>query len=72
MRRSKCTEEQTAFALRRAEKGGKVEEVCRNLGVSEATFYAWKKNYSGSGRSELQRLRQLEEENRQLMNLWQI
>ena len=66
MRKSKFTEEQIAFALRQAEHGTKVEEVCRKLGVTEQTFYRWKKKYGGLGVSELRRLRQLEEENRQL------
>lgn len=69
MRKSKFTEEQIAFALRQAENGIKVEEVCRKLGVTEQTFYRWKKKYGGLGVSELRRLRQLEEENRQLKKL---
>ena len=46
-----------------------VGDVCRQLGVSEATFYAWKKKYAHLGVSELRRLRQLEEENHQLKRL---
>ena len=49
--------------------GREVEEVCRKMGISEATFYNWKKEYSGLGVSELRKLRQLEEENRQLKQL---
>ena len=59
---SKFTEEQIAFALKQAELGTRVEEVCRKLGISEATFCVWKKRYGGVGPSELRRLRQLEEE----------
>lgn len=66
MKKSRFTEEQIAFALRQAETGTKVSEVCRKMGVAEATFYNWKKKYSGLGVSELRRLKQLEGENRQL------
>jgi len=69
MRKSRFTEEQIAFALRQAESGTKVSEVCRKMGVAEATFYNWKKKYGGLGVSELRRLKQLEEENRQLKKL---
>lgn len=60
MKTSKFTEEQIAFALKQAELGTKVEEICRKLGISEATFYNWKKKFGGLGPSELRRLRQLE------------
>ena len=63
------TEEQIAFALHQAETGTGVEEVCRKIGISQATFYAWKKKYGGMGVSELRRLRQLEEQNRKLKQL---
>ena len=69
MKTSKFTETQIAFALKRAELGTKVEEVCRKLGFSEATFYNWKKKYGGVGPSELRRMRQLEEENAKLKRL---
>lgn len=46
-----------------------MEEVCRKMGISEATFYLWKKRYGGVGPSELRRLRQLEEENRKLKQI---
>ena len=62
MKRSKFTEEQIAFALKQAELGVSVEEVCRKMGISDATFYVWRKKYGGIGPSELRRLRQLEEE----------
>ncbi|MBK6308401.1 MAG: transposase [Gemmatimonadetes bacterium] len=58
-----------AFALRQAESGTPVGDVCRQLGVSEATFYIWKKRYAHLGVSELRRLRQLEEENARLKGL---
>jgi putative transposase len=69
MKRSKFSEEQVAYALRQAESGTAVADVCRQLGVSEATFYAWKKKYGHLGVSELRRMRQLEEENRRLKGL---
>lgn len=69
MKTTKFTEEQIAFALKQAETGTKVAEVCRKMGISEATFYNWKKKYGGLGVSELRRLKQLEEENRQLKKL---
>lgn len=69
MKTSKFTEEQIAFALKQAELGTKVEEICRKLGISEAPFYNWKKKSGGLGPSELRRLRQLEEENAKLKRL---
>ncbi len=69
MKRSKFTEQQIAFALKQAELGTTVEEVCRKLGISDATFYNWKKKYGGLGSSEQRRLRQLEEENTKLKKL---
>jgi putative transposase len=69
MKRSKFSEEQIAYALRQAEQGTPVGDVCRQLGVSEATFYAWKKKYAHLGVSELRRLRQLEDENNRLKRL---
>ena len=62
MKRSKFTEEQIMFALKQAETGG-AAEVCRKIGISEATFYSWKKKYDGPGAAELGWLRHLEEEN---------
>lgn len=69
MRKSKFTEEQIAFALKQAESGTTVEEICRKMGISQATFYAWRKKFGGLGVAELRRLRQLEEENRKLKQL---
>lgn len=69
MKKSKFTEAQIAFAIKQAETGTRVEEVCRKMGISEATFYNWKKKYGGLGVAELRRLRQLEEENAQLKKL---
>ena len=69
MKKTRFTEEQIAFALRQAETGTAVAEVCRKMGISDATFYTWKKKYGGLGVSELRRLKQLEEENRKLKQL---
>jgi putative transposase len=64
--RKRYTEEQIGFALRQAEGGTPVAELCRKLGVSEQTFYRWKRQFAGMGVAEIRRLRQLEEENRRL------
>jgi putative transposase len=69
MRKARFTEEQVAAALRQAESGVPVVEVCRRLGVSEVTFYRWKKRFAGMGITELRKLRQLEDENRKLKAL---
>ena len=66
MKKSKFTEEQIAYGLRQVEGGSPVADVCRQLGVSEATFYIWKKNYAHLGVSELRQLRALEDENARL------
>ena len=69
MKKSRFTESQIVFALKQSETGAKVEEVCRKMGISEATFYNWKKKFGGLGITESRRLRQLEEENSQLKKL---
>lgn len=66
MKKSRFSEEQVAYALRQAESGTAVADVCRQLGVSEATFYVWKKKFAHLGVGEMRRLRQLEEENHRL------
>jgi putative transposase len=66
MKKSKFSEEQIAYALRQAESGTAVADVCRQLGVSEATFYVWKKKFAHLGVSELRRMRSLEAENTRL------
>ena len=69
MKKSRFTEDQIAYALKQAELGAPVEEVCRKMGISDATFYVWRKKYQNLGPSELRRLRQLEEENRKLKQI---
>lgn len=69
MKPKRYSEEQIVYALRQAESGEKVVDICRKLGVSEQTFYTWRKKYDGMGVSELRELRQLREENRKLKQL---
>ena len=69
MRKSHFSEEQILGMLKRVEAGQKVAEVCREYGISDATFYRWKAQYGGLEVSQLRRLRQLEDENRRLKHL---
>lgn len=69
MKKTRYIEEQIAFALKQAEVGVPVCDVCRKLGITEATFYRWKNKYAGLGSSEVKRLKQLEEENQELKKL---
>lgn len=69
MKQSSFSEEQIAFALRQAESGTTVREVCRKMGVSEQTFHRWKKQFAGMGVAEVRWLKQLEEENLKLKQL---
>jgi putative transposase len=69
MKRKRYTEAQIAFALRQAESGTPVAEIVRKLGISEMTFYRWKKKFAGMGVAEIRRLKQLEDENRRLKQL---
>ena len=62
MPKKRFSEEQIAFALRQADAGTSVGEICRKMGVAEATFYRWKKVYAGMGVSEIRRLKQREDE----------
>jgi putative transposase len=66
MKKSQFTPEQITFALRQAEGGTPVTEICRKMGIVEQTFYRWKRKYLGMSIAELRRLRVLEEENRKL------
>jgi putative transposase len=69
MKKSTYTEEQIAFALQQAEAGTPVAEVVRRMGISEQTFYRWKKKYTGLMPSDVRKLKQLEEENRRLKQM---
>ena len=69
MKKSQFTPEQITFTLRQAESGTPVAEVCRKMGITDQTFYRWKKKYAGMGVAEVRKLRILEEENRKLKQL---
>ena len=69
MKTSKFSEAQVAYILRQAEEGTAIGEVCRKAGISEATFYNWRKKYGGLLPSEMKRLKQLEDENSKLKKL---
>jgi putative transposase len=69
MKKSKFTEAQIVFAIKQSETGVSVAEICRKMGISEPTFYNWKKKYGGLGMTELRLLRQLQEENSKLKQI---
>ena len=69
MKKSKFTEAQIVFALKQSKSGVSVSEICRKMGISEATFYNWKKKYGGLGVSKLRELRQLRDENARLKQM---
>ena len=69
MKASKFSEAQIAFVLKQAKDGTAIGEVCRKAGISEATFYNWRKRYAGLMPSEMKRLRQLEEQNVKLKRI---
>ena len=69
MPRKSHSEEQIVYAIRQAEAGKKVTEICREMGISAQAFYSWKRRYAGIGVSELRELRQLRDENQKLKSL---
>jgi putative transposase len=69
VKKSRFTDEQIAFALKQAETGTRIDEICRKMGISDATFYKWRQKYGGLGLSELRKLKQLEEENSKLKRI---
>ena len=69
MKRKRYTDEQIAYALRQSEVGTAVTDICRKMGVSQQTFYTWRRKFAGMGVAELRELRQLREENRRLKGL---
>lgn len=70
MRKSRFSESQIVEALKRAETGVAVKDICRELDVSSATFYAWRSKYGGMEASDLKRMKELEEENRRLKQMF--
>lgn len=70
MKRSKFTESQIIKALKSNESGRSVSEISRELGISEGTFYSWRKKYGGLEVSQLKRLKELEEENNRLKRMY--
>ena len=70
MRKSKFSEHQIVGALKQAETGVPVKDICRELGVSTATFYQWRSKYGGMEASDLRRMKALEEENRRLKQMY--
>ena len=69
MKASKFTDAQKAFIIRQGEDGMSVEEICRKAGISQATYFNWKKKYAGMMPSEMKRLRELEDENSRLKRM---
>lgn len=70
MKRSKYSEHQVLAILKEVEKGRKIEEVCREHTISTSTYFNWKAKYGGMTASDIKRLRELEEENRQLKRMF--
>lgn len=69
MKTSRFTEQQIAYALEQQNLGTSVDEICRKMGIAQATFFVWKKKYSGLGLPELRRLKRVEDENAKLKRL---
>ncbi len=69
MKKSRFTDEQIPFALKQAETGTRIDEICRKMGISDATFYKWRQKYGRLGPSELMKLKQLKEENSKLKRI---
>ena len=69
MKKSRFSEQQIAFILKQADDGTSVEEICRKAGISQQTYYRWRKKYAGLMPSEVRRLKQLEEENARLKRM---
>lgn len=69
MKKSRFSEEQIITAIKQSELGVSIEDICRKFGISQQTFYRWKKQYGGLSASELRRLKELERENAKLKQL---
>jgi len=70
MKKSKFTDSQIMEALKRAEAGLAVPELCRELGISSATFYKWRSKYGGMDASMMSRMKELEAENARLRKMY--
>jgi putative transposase len=70
MKKSKFSESKIIATLKRQERGEKVSDICRDLGISDATFYNWKAKYGGLSASELKRIKELERENARLKKMY--
>ena len=70
MKKSRFTETQIIKVLKEVERGRQVKEVCREVGISDATYYTWKSKYGGMSASDLKRLKELEDENRKLKQMY--
>lgn len=69
MKASKFTDAQKAFVIKQGEEGTPVAEICRKVGISQATYFNWKKKYAGLMPSEMRRMRELEDENGRLKKI---
>jgi putative transposase len=69
MKASRFTDAQKAFIIRQGDEGTPVAEICRKTGISQATYFNWKKKYAGMMPSEMKRLRELEDENNRLKRI---
>ena len=70
MRKSKFTETQIVSMIKEAESGTPVPEICRKYGIGQSTFYKWRSKYGGMEASDVKRLKELEEENRKLKDMF--
>jgi putative transposase len=69
MKASNFSDAQKAFIIKRGDEGTPVAEICRKAGISQATYFNWKKKYAGLLPTEMKRLKQLEDENSQLKKI---